>query len=262
MTDILAEIVAHKQTEVAQLKAKYTAASMAERVAAADPARGFLAAIARTAEIGKLAVIAELKQASPSRGTIREHYDPESIALSYQDGGATCLSVLTDERWFRGSTAHLQTARNACSLPVLRKEFIIDPIQIDESRAIGADCILLIAACLGDGQMSELYARGGELGLDVLVEVHNREELERAHVLRSPLIGINNRDLKTFTTSIETTLGLLPDIFPDRIIVTESGIGSSEEVRRLRAAGVHAFLVGTEFMSAPEPGARLRELFS
>jgi indole-3-glycerol phosphate synthase len=206
-------------------------------------------------------VIAECKKASPSKGVIREHYDPAAIAASYQKGGAACLSVLTDERFFQGNDTHLQAARAACDLPIIRKDFMIDPYQIIEARALGADCVLLIAACLDDVLMDELARTAHALGLDVLTEVHDRTELERALRLRTPMIGINNRDLKRFVTDINTTVGLLKDIPEDRLVVTESGINTVQDVQDLRGHGVNAFLVGEAFMRADNPGARLRELF-
>jgi indole-3-glycerol phosphate synthase len=206
-------------------------------------------------------VIAEVKKASPSKGVLREHFVPADIARSYEAGGAVCLSVLTDVQFFQGSTAYLQQARAACSVPVLRKDFIIDPYQVVEARAMGADCILLIAACLDDAQMSELEACALELGLDVLVEVHDAPELERALRLKTPLVGVNNRNLRTFAVSLDTTLELRDRIPAGRLLVTESGILSREDVRRMRAAGVHAFLVGEAFMRAPEPGVALQGLF-
>jgi indole-3-glycerol phosphate synthase len=210
---------------------------------------------------GQPAVIAEVKKASPSKGVLREHFVPADIARSYEAGGAACLSVLTDVQFFQGSTAYLQQARAACSLPVLRKDFIIDPYQVVEARAMGADCILLIAACLDDAQMAELEACALELGLDVLVEVHDAPELERALRLKTPLVGVNNRNLRTFEVSLDTTLELRDRIPVGRLLVTESGILGREDVRRMRAAGVHAFLVGEAFMRAPEPGVALQGLF-
>jgi indole-3-glycerol phosphate synthase len=227
-----------------------------------EPPRGFVAAIRRSLGDGRAAVIAECKRASPSKGVIRAAYDPAAIARSYAEAGATCLSVLTDEKSFGGSAQHLAAARSAVTLPVLRKDFIIDAYQITESRALGADCILLIVACLTDAELTQFCARAAALSLDILVEVHDREELERALQLRTPLVGINNRDLRTFQTSIEVTLGLVRDVYPDRIVVSESGIHSPAQVARLRQHGVNAFLVGEAFMSAPDPGEKLRELFA
>ncbi|MBI4005374.1 MAG: indole-3-glycerol phosphate synthase TrpC, partial [Gammaproteobacteria bacterium] len=204
---------------------------------------------------------AEIKKASPSKGVIRENFDAEEIARIYEKAGATCLSVLTDIDFFQGSDEFLQSARDACTLPVLRKDFMIDPWQVYESRVIGADCILLIVATLSDAKLQELSEIASELGLDVLVEVHDREELERGLMLRTPLIGINNRDLHTFETDINTTISLLIDVLYDRIVVTESGIQSPDDVKLLRRHGVNTFLVGEAFMSAPDPGEKLKTLF-
>ena len=258
---VLHEIVRHKRDEVAAAKASVPEAELLDRIAAMDPPRGFVAAIRRAIGDGRAAVIAECKRASPSKGVIRAAYDPAAIASSYAEAGATCLSVLTDAKYFGGSAAHLAAARRAATLPVLRKDFIVDAYQIAESRALGADCILLIAACLGDAELAQFSAWAAALSLDVLVEVHDREELERAHQLRTPLIGINNRDLRTFATSIDVTLALFRDVDSDRIVVSESGIHTPAQVARLRQHGVNAFLVGEAFMSAPDPGAKLRELF-
>ena len=208
------------------------------------------------------AVIAEVKKASPSKGVLREHFVPADIARSYEAGGAACLSVLTDERFFQGSAAFLQQARAACGLPVLRKDFLIDTYQVVEARAMGADCILLIAACLDDGLMSELEACAFELGMDVLVEVHDGAELDRALRLKTPLLGVNNRNLRTFEVSLDTTLDLLERIPDDRLLVTESGILARADVQRMRSADVHAFLVGEAFMRAEDPGQALRDLFA
>ncbi len=206
-------------------------------------------------------MIAEVKRASPSRGMLRVDYDPAAIAASYEKGGAACLSVLTDRDFFQGEDAHLRAARDACALPVLRKDFVVDAWQVYEARALGADCILLIVAALGDAQLAEFAGLARHLDLDVLVEVHDATELERALALDAPLIGINNRNLRTFETRIETTLELLASIPGDRLIVTESGIHTRDDVRRLRVAGVHAFLVGEAFMRAGNPGAELERLF-
>jgi indole-3-glycerol phosphate synthase len=228
---------------------------------AAPPTRGFYNAIQQRIACGKLAIIAEIKKASPSRGIIREDYRPVDVARSYEQNGVTCLSVLTDEKYFQGEDEHFRVARAACQLPVLRKDFVIDAYQIYEARALGADCILLIVAGLTDRKLREFVALARELDLDVLVEVHNRKELERGLMLRTPLIGINNRDLHTFNTTIKTTIDLLLDVFPDRTVVTESGIHKREDVALLRRHGVNAYLVGEAFMAATEPGAKLRELF-
>ena len=261
MLDILTEIVAHKKSEVEARKAEHPLADMEQLCKSASPSRGFLAALVRRVSSGDPAVIAECKKASPSKGVIRKNYDPAAIAESYQRGGATCHSVLTDQHYFQGADEHLIAARGQCVLPVIRKDFVIDPYQVFESRALGADCILLIVACLDDSELDELSATATGLGMDALIEVHDRTELERALRLRTPLIGINNRDLKRFVTDIETTIGLLKDIPDDRFVVTESGIHTSSDVRHLRNNDVHAFLVGEAFMRANEPGEKLRELF-
>lgn len=226
------------------------------------PTRPFFMAISGVIAGGKSAVIAEIKKASPGKGIIRKDFDAAKIAASYAHAGATCLSVLTDVDFYQGSDNYLRQAKAACNLPVLRKDFTIDPYQVYEARVIGADCILLIAAALNDAQLHELAGIAGNLGLDVLVEVHNREELERAHVLRTPMIGINNRNLHTFETSLDTTIGLLHDVFPDRTIITESGIHNKDDVKLMRKNGVNAFLVGEAFMAAEDPGRKLSELFS
>jgi indole-3-glycerol phosphate synthase len=262
MSDILQRIVAVKRDEVAQARRRCGLAELQAQAAAASPARGFAAALRARVEAGSPAVIAEVKKASPSKGVLREHFVPADIARSYESGGAACLSVLTDERFFQGCAAYLQQARESCSLPVLRKDFLIDPYQVVEARAMGADCVLLIAACLDDGLMSELEACATEQGLDVLVEVHDGDELERALRLKTPLIGVNNRNLRTFEVSLDTTIGLLPRVPGDRLLVTESGILARADVQRMRSAGVHAFLVGEAFMRAPDPGQALRDLFA
>jgi len=261
MSDILQRIVAVKQEEVQQARRVRSLADLHSDVAQAPPVRAFAAALQAKVAAGQPAVIAEVKKASPSKGVLREHFVPADIARSYEAGGAACLSVLTDVQFFQGSTAYLQQARAACSLPALRKDFIIDPYQVVEARAMGADCILLIAACLDDAQMAELEACALELGLDVLVEVHDAAELDRALRLKTPLVGVNNRNLRTFEVSLETTLELRDRIPAGRLLVTESGILGREDVRRMRAAGVHAFLVGEAFMRAPEPGVALQGLF-
>jgi indole-3-glycerol phosphate synthase len=223
--------------------------------------RGFGAALRGKIAAGEAAVIAEVKKASPSKGVLREHFEPAEIAASYAQHGAACLSVLTDERFFQGSAAYLQQARAACALPVLRKDFMVDEHQVVEARALGADCILLIAACLADAQMADLEACAMALGMDVLVEVHDGAELDRALRLKTPLLGINNRNLKTFEVTLDTTIGLLPNVPADRLLVTESGILARADVQRMRAAGVHGFLVGEAFMRAADPGAALAALF-
>jgi indole-3-glycerol phosphate synthase len=260
--DILERILARKRDEIIERKKEASLEELKDLINEIAPTRGFYNSIARTIDNGKPAIIAEIKKASPSKGIIREDFDPAWIAESYSTAGATCLSVLTDVDFFQGNDDHLKLARNACPLPILRKEFIIDPYQIYESRVIGADCILLIVAALNDIQLRELTDITLELNMDVLVEVHNREELERGLMLRTPLIGINNRDLHTFKTSLDTTLNLLTDVFPDRVVVTESGIHSQEHVLMMRKNNVNAFLVGEAFMSANNPGEKLKELFS
>lgn len=260
--DILKQIIAHKATEVTTRKAVCSVADLKARIEGTEPTRGFTAAIKAQVDDGKLAVIAEVKKASPSKGVIRENFHPTEIAESYENAGATCLSVLTDEKYFQGADQYLKEAKVACKLPILRKDFMIDPYQVYEARAIGADCILLIVACLEDMQMQELAWLAADLGLDVLVEVHDREELERGLMLRTPLIGVNNRNLRTFETSLQTTIDLLPDIFHDRTIVTESGIHTPEDVALMRRYGVNTFLVGEAFMAAEDPGQKLAELFS
>jgi len=261
VTDILSRIIRHKAQEVADRARQTPLASLRERCAGQQPPRGFLDSLEERIRRRRPAVIAEIKKASPSRGIIREDFDPAAIAGSYARGGAACLSVLTDETFFQGADSHLQAARGHCALPVLRKDFMVDAYQIWESRVIGADCILLIVAALGDAQLLDLSELALELGMDVLVEVHDREELDRALALRVPLLGINNRDLRTFDTSLSTTLDLLPHIPADRVVVTESGIHSREDVALMQEHGVHGFLVGEAFMRSPEPGEALAELF-
>jgi indole-3-glycerol phosphate synthase len=261
MSDILQRIVAVKREEVAAARAQCDAAAMRREALAQPPARDFVGALRAKVGAGQAAVIAEIKKASPSKGVIREHFVPAEIAASYARHGAACLSVLTDREFFQGDAAYLQQARTACSLPVLRKDFMIDAYQVDEARAWGADCILLIAACLDDAQMADLEAQALGLGLAVLVEVHDGAELERALRLKTPLIGVNNRNLRTFEVTLDTTLALLPQVPADRLLVTESGILGSDDVQRMRDAKVHAFLVGEAFMRADDPGAALAELF-
>jgi len=262
MSDILQQIVAVKRDEVAAGRARRSLASWRAEAEARRDLRGFAAALRARVADGAAAVIAEVKKASPSKGVLRAHFVPADIAASYARHGAACLSVLTDERFFQGAAAYLGEARAACTLPVLRKDFMIDPYQVVEARALGADCILLIAACLDDAQMADLEAEAMALGMDVLVEVHDGDELDRALRLHTPLVGINNRNLRTFEVSLQTTLDLQARVPADRLLVTESGILSGDDVRRMRAAGVHAFLVGEAFMRAPEPGAALAALFA
>ena len=261
MSDILDKIVAVKREELAAAKAARSLASWREAAASAGALRGFEAALRLKMAAGSAAVIAEVKKASPSKGVLREHFVPAEIAASYARHGAACLSVLTDERFFQGSAAFLQQARAACDLPALRKDFMIDEYQVVEARALGADCILLIAACLSDLQMADLEAAALALGMDVLVEVHDGDELDRALRLKTPLLGINNRNLKTFEVTLDTTLGLLPRVPAGKLLVTESGILARADVQRMQAAQVHAFLVGEAFMRAPDPGAALAALF-
>jgi len=261
MSDILNQIVAVKREEVPAARALRSEASLRELAAAQPPPRGFVAALRTKMAAGLPGVIAEIKKASPSKGVIRAHFMPAEIAASYARHGAACLSVLTDERFFQGHADFLRQARAACTLPVLRKDFMIDPYQVLEARAMGADCILLIAACLSDVQMAELEACAIDHGLDVLVEVHDGDELDRALRLKTPLVGINNRNLRTFEVTLDTTLGLLPRVPADRLLVTESGITGRADVQRMRAADVHAFLVGEAFMRADDPGAALAALF-
>lgn len=260
MADILQRILNVKRQEVAAAKTTTPLSIVRAAAAAAAPSRDFVAAMRRKAAAGS-AVIAEIKKASPSKGVIRPDYDPGSIAQTYERHGAACLSVLTDEQFFQGRMADLQAARAACTLPVLRKDFIVEPYQVYEARANGADCILLIVAALAVPQMQELEALAHELGLAVLVEVHDGAELEAALQLKTPLLGINNRNLRTFETRLDTTLGLLDRMPRDRLVVTESGILKSEDVALMREHGVHCFLVGEAFMRAADPGAELARLF-
>jgi indole-3-glycerol phosphate synthase len=259
--DILKRIVAHKAEEVAERRRHRAPEAIAAAAAEAGPTRGFADALEAKIAAGKAAVIAEIKRASPSKGLLREDFQPAEIAASYARGGAACLSVLTDRDFFQGDDAHLVDARGACALPVIRKDFVIDAYQIHEARALGADCILLIAACLTDAQLADFAALAQTLGMDVLLEVHDTAELERALAVPTRLIGINNRDLRSFEVSLDTTLALLPQIPAERLLVTESGIHSRDDVARMRSQGVHAFLVGESFMRAPEPGAKLADLF-
>jgi indole-3-glycerol phosphate synthase len=259
--NILDRIMAVKRAEIAAAKTSVSLEQVKARAHAASPPRAFVAAIQKKLAEGRAAVIAEIKRASPSKGLLREHFAPAEIAKSYEAGGAACLSVLTDREFFQGSAEHLQAARGACALPALRKDFIIDPYQVYEARAMGADCILLIAACLSVAEMKDLEAQAHALGMAVLVEVHDAAELEAALQLRTPLLGINNRDLRTFETRLETTLSLQPRVGGERIVVTESGILSAADVARMRGHGVNAFLVGEAFMRASDPGERMRALF-
>lgn len=265
-SDILDKIVAVKREEVAAAIKKKSLAAMRADAESRVLTRDFVGALRKKIEAGHAAVIAEVKKASPSKGVLREDFVPADIAQSYAEGNgkvsAACLSVLTDRQFFQGQPDYLKQARASCALPVLRKDFMIDPYQIYESRAMGADCILLIAACLDDAQMKELEAIAMGLDMAVLVEVHDGAELDRALKLKTPLLGINNRNLRTFEVALETTLDLRARVPGDRLLVTESGILSRDDVRRMRSAGIHAFLVGEAFMRAPDPGLALAELFA
>lgn len=261
MSDILQKILHRKNSEIQQRSAQCSLAEIKSRSADSDAPRGFVNAIQKKIAADQPAVIAEIKKASPSQGVIRPNFDPEAIARSYQMGGATCLSVLTDMDFFQGSDEYLQRARKACILPVLRKDFTIDAYQVYEARALGADCILLIVAALTDSVMRELADLATALAMDVLVEVHNTEELNRALHTSARLIGINNRNLRTFETSLITTLELCAHVPKNRIVVSESGIHTIENVRTIRSAGVNAFLVGEVFMRAEDPGQALQQLF-
>ena len=260
--DILARILTTKAEEVIAAQVARPLQMLERDVRDAAPPRGFATALRERVASGRAAVIAEIKRASPSRGVLRPQFDPAAIAGSYARAGATCLSVLTDRPFFQGAPEFLVDARAACPLPVLRKEFIIDEYQVVESRALGADAILLIVAALDDARLAALEACSSGLGMDVLVEVHDAAELDRALKLATPLIGINNRNLRTFNVSLHTTIELLPRVPADRLVVTESGILAQRDVAQMRRHGVHAFLVGEAFMRAPDPGAALGALFS
>ncbi|WP_019409871.1 indole-3-glycerol phosphate synthase TrpC [Pseudomonas psychrophila] len=259
---VLEKILARKVQEVAERSARISMNELERLAAQADPVRGFAKAMLEQAKKKHPAVIAEIKKASPSKGVIREHFVPNEIAQSYEKGGATCLSVLTDVDFFLGADAYLQQARAACNLPVIRKDFMIDPYQIVEARALGADCVLLIVSALDDVQMAELAAVAKSVNLDVLVEVHDGAELERAlKTLDTPLVGINNRNLHTFEVSLETTLDLLPRVPRDRLVITESGILNRADVELMEISEVYSFLVGEAFMRAENPGTELQRLF-
>lgn len=260
--DILKKIIRRKSEEVVERTRRLGLEQLKGSLDSASPCRGFVNALEAKIESGQAGVIAEVKKASPSKGVIRKNFHPAQIAQSYERAGAACLSVLTDIDFFQGTDAYLQQARAACALPVIRKDFFIDPYQVYEARTLGADCILLIAACLNDERMIELNDLAQVLGMDVLIEVHDAEELQRALPLNNRLIGINNRNLRSFETGLDTTLDLLSQIPDDRIVVTESGIHTSGDVRRMREHGVNAFLVGEAFMRADDPGAKLAELFN
>ena len=262
MSDILDKIVAVKRQEVAAALARKPLAAMRADAESRVLTRDFVGAMRAKIAAGLPAVIAEVKKASPSKGVLRADFIPADIAQSYAEHGAACLSVLTDQQFFQGSVDYLKQARASCDLPVLRKDFMVDPYQVYEARAMGADCILLIAACLDDAQMQSLEALAMSLDMAVLVEVHDGAELQRALQLKTPLLGINNRNLKTFEVSLDTTLGLLKDVPAGYLLVTESGISTVADVQRMRSAGVQAFLVGEVFMRADEPGQALAELFA
>ena len=262
MSDILNKIVAVKREEVAAGLKKVSLAAMRTDAESRVLTRDFIVAMRAKVAAGQAAVIAEIKKASPSKGVLRADFIPADIAQSYAEHGAACLSVLTDKQFFQGSVDYLKQTRASCALPVLRKDFMIDPYQVYEARVMGADCILLIAACLDDAQMADLEAVARSLDMAVLVEVHDRPELERALRLKTPLVGINNRNLRTFEVSLDTTLGMLADVPADRLLVTESGILGPADVQRMREAQVHAFLVGEAFMRAKDPGEALAHLFA
>jgi indole-3-glycerol phosphate synthase len=259
--DVLQRILTRKREEILVRADALSLADLSALAAVAEPPRGFRAALRARIDAGRPAVIAEIKKASPSKGLLREDFDPAAIARSYAEHGAACLSVLTDVDFFQGADAYLQQARAACGLPVLRKDFVIDPYQVQEARALGADCILLIVSALDETTLGDLYRLAGELGMDALVEVHDREELECALRLGADLVGINNRNLRNFETRLETTLELRAAVPPEVLLVTESGILEAADVARMRAADIHAFLVGEAFMRADDPGAALERLF-
>lgn len=259
--DILKTILRRKAEEVAERVQRTPLSALERQLESAAPSRGFVSALRDRVDAGGAAVIAEIKKASPSKGVLREPFDPAAIAVSYERGGAACLSVLTDVDFFQGSDAYLQQARAACSLPVLRKDFVIDPYQVYEARALGADCILLIVAALDDTRLRQLLDLADELQLAALVEVHDAAEMQRALATPAPLIGVNNRSLRTFEISLDTTLELMQDFPENRLLVTESGIHTRDDVRLMRERGVHAFLVGEAFMKAADPGGKLTELF-
>lgn len=260
MSDILNKILRDKSIEVVNRAQQCSLRELSKKVEHLPPTRGFTRAIQEDLSQGRSGVIAEIKKASPSKGVIREDFDPAEIARSYAENGASCLSVLTDEHYFQGHAEYLKQARSACGLPVLRKDFVIDPYQVYEAREMGADAILLIVAALGDPMMIDLEQTAMALNLDVLVEVHNEAEMERALRLQTPLLGINNRDLRTFETSLDTTLSMLSMIPDDKIVISESGIHSVEDIALLRANQVNCFLIGEAFMRADDPGAALAEL--
>ena len=261
-TTILQEIIAHKQLEVAAARSSVSLDELEKAIAQADPCRGFADAMRSRIKQRLPAVIAEIKKASPSRGLIRADFNPAAHAADYADNGATCLSVLTDEKYFQGANLYMQQARAACELPVIRKDFMIDKYQIAESRMLGADCILLIVAALQHSALVELAAYGNDLGIDVLVEVHNVEEMDQALQLETDLLGINNRNLHTFETNLQTSIDLVESIPEGKLIITESGINTAADVALMMSQGIYGFLVGESCMRAPSPGAKLKELFS
>jgi len=262
MSDVLQRILARKCEEVAERRARVPLADLRARSLDAMTTRGFESTLRSKVLAGNAAVIAEVKKASPSKGVIRADFDPVQIAQSYAAGGASCLSVLTDVDFFQGDDRYLQAARGACALPALRKDFVIDAYQIYEARDLGADCILLIAAALDDSRLADFVSLATEIGIDVLLEVHDGEELQRALATPASLIGVNNRNLRNFETRLETTLELKPSIPPDRLLVTESGIATRDDVQLMRSHGVNCFLVGEAFMRAHDPGVELRQLFA
>jgi indole-3-glycerol phosphate synthase len=262
MNDFLAKIIAAKRAEIVTARSRQSLVSLRRDAESTGGQRGFVVALRKRAESGQPAVVAEIKKASPSKGLLRARFVPEEIAATYANHGAACLSVLTDRAFFQGSPQDLIAARAACSLPVLRKDFIVDPYQVFEARAMGADCILLIAACLDDAQLFDLDAQADALGMATLVEIHDEPELDRALRLKTPLLGINNRNLHTFDVSLRATLDLLPRIPKDRLPISESGIHTVADVARLRSSGVAAFLVGEAFMRADDPGIALEHLFA
>ncbi len=259
--DILKRILARKKEEIEARRHNASLEQVQQKAGQADRPRGFVTAMQRKLDAGEPAIIAEIKKASPSKGVIRADFNPVQIAESYEKGGAACLSVLTDEDFFQGHDDYLVVVRHACELPVIRKDFIVNPYQVFEARALGADCILLIVAAVDDNLLKALFDLSSELGMDTLVEVHNVDELERALALDLPFIGVNNRDLRSFNTSLSTTLDLLGNIPGNCIVVTESGIHTVDDVQLMRSKGVNAFLVGEAFMRAAEPGEQLRKLF-
>ena len=259
--DILKTIISRKKIEISEGKKIISLEDMIDKSKSGLPARGFYKALRDRSELKKNAIIAEIKKASPSRGVLREDFNPVNIAKSYESGGATCLSILTDKDFFKGNNQYLIDARASVSIPVIRKEFIIDPYQVYETRAINADCILLIAACLDDSQLKDLSQLATSLSMDVLIEVHDLEELKRTIKLNLPMIGINNRDLRTFDVSLQTTIDLLSEINSDTLVITESGILSREDVELMRGNGIYGYLVGEAFMRQPNPGKALQEIF-